>query len=91
MKIPTATAAKDATLEARFRKQQAKLNAQAALIERRIQECIASGICGFPLPGTLNASLKVQLEQKGYFCQQVNSPDGDYYTIEWETPRLARA
>jgi hypothetical protein len=91
MNIPTATDAKAAAMESRARKQQAALDEQAALIEQRIRERIAEGQCGFHQTGRLDASLKIQLERKGYFCQQVPHPDGAYYTIEWETPRLPRA
>ena len=91
MNIPAATDAKAATLEARARKQQAALDEQAALIERRIHERIAEGQCGFPQVGRIDQTLKAELERQGYFCQQVNHPDGDYYTVEWEAPRRLRA
>ena len=90
MKIPRATDAKAATLEARARKQQAALEEQAAFIERRIRECIADGMEGFSQIGKLDPGFKDQLTLKGYRCTQITHPDADYYSIEWDAPRLAR-
>jgi hypothetical protein len=88
MNIPTATDAKAAAVENRARKQQAALDKQAALIERRIQECIADGMDGFNQIGKLDPGIKDQLKQKGYRCTQTSHYDGSYYSIEWDAPNL---